>query len=514
MAEEELEQQEDLESRIRCLNESYRKYVRKWITEKRLARKEEPEFRIRRVDMEPNEENLASMLIQNWIGRNKDLRDLIDLLHRIDGPYTLFLDGAWGTGKTIFAKQLELVLKKLNQQLTSGDEAESFFKFLWGFEGLRGEEIVPVYYNAWKNDYWPHPLPSLGAALADAAKEKFDPKSDSPSSKAVLGILGKLGKVLGPMGGALEVASSIAGDLLGQRILEAYQRETDLREAVGELVEIVKREQGNRVLLIIDELDRCKPSFALEMLEATKTLFDHDDVTVLYVLNQEALACMVEKEYGTGVTGSEYLRKFYDYSFGLPEADADRAIFAVGGSFGSLELGKPFRPLSPNAYGAFDYVCSLLRVQFAMTMRDSNRFASLMIPVVAWFKERSEERFKGRRWVLGAMCGVIVPLLHAVKLMNPNDYKVIRANRDGAKLWSYLQANEELVTVFAELLDAPQRHGKRLSVSELGERFCQASCQVLWNDWNDTDREEAIAFLQSLQSDKLEGLDSLRALLS
>lgn len=465
-----------------------------------VEQQEKSEFRISRVDVEPTEENLKNLLVSNPIGRNRDLRELIDLLHRIDGPYTLFLDGAWGTGKTVFAKQLQIVLEKLNQQLTSDADAESFFEQLPGFEGLseggegnEGAGIIPVYYNAWENDYWPHPLPSLGAALAFAAGDQFDPKSDSPSSKAIRKISEGVGNLLGAIGGvpgAGTAGAKVVEALSGERILAAYQSEKILRQAVRELVEAVKKEQGGRVLLVVDELDRCKPSFALEMLEVTKTLFDHPDVIVLYVLNEEALAHMVEKEYGTGVTGTDYLRKFYDRRIVLPKAEAK----SYQAHLRNVESAVAFNEISVH-----------LAEQFGMTLRDMNRWVARLDLIVAGF----EKAGKPRQSVLLQMLFVIVPLLNAIELMKPNDYKAIRDNLDGTKLWSYLEANGELVGI----LHWACQQARAFSPEEMGEDFCKAACQVLWNhDDGSKNRQDALEFLRNLQFDWPRGLGALSAL--
>jgi hypothetical protein len=73
-------------------------------------------------------------------------------------------------------------------------------------------------------------------------------------------------------------------------------------------------EQANAPLVvIIDELDRCRPDFALGVLETLKHFFRADNLHFVLVTNRDHLALSVAHRYGSGSASGEYLQKFYDF---------------------------------------------------------------------------------------------------------------------------------------------------------------------------------------------------------
>ena len=71
-------------------------------------------------------------------------------------------------------------------------------------------------------------------------------------------------------------------------------------------------ENSAPLVVIIDELDRCRPSYALEMLERVKHLFDVPNVVFIFFVYAPALLSAVRKTYGQDIDPSEYLRKFFE----------------------------------------------------------------------------------------------------------------------------------------------------------------------------------------------------------
>ena len=69
---------------------------------------------MRRTVLNPTEDNIMKSLEENIFGRNMDLNYFLELLSNIEGPYSLALNGAWGSGKTFFIKQAEMVLNAYN----------------------------------------------------------------------------------------------------------------------------------------------------------------------------------------------------------------------------------------------------------------------------------------------------------------------------------------------------------------------------------------------------------------
>ena len=73
---------------------------------------------MKKYDMKLTEENLVDSIKKDYLGRNKKLSKLIDILNSLSSNVVISIDGNWGTGKTIFVKQLELINKKEDLKAT------------------------------------------------------------------------------------------------------------------------------------------------------------------------------------------------------------------------------------------------------------------------------------------------------------------------------------------------------------------------------------------------------------
>jgi hypothetical protein len=72
------------------------------------------------------------------------------------------------------------------------------------------------------------------------------------------------------------------------------------------------------IVLFIDELDRCRPSFAVNLLEVIKHTFDVDGVQFVLVTNTQQLKASINHCYGDAVDSQRYLDKFLKFTFSLP----------------------------------------------------------------------------------------------------------------------------------------------------------------------------------------------------
>lgn len=76
-----------------------------------------------------------------------------------------------------------------------------------------------------------------------------------------------------------------------------------------------------KLVIIIDELDRCKPLFAIQTLEIVKHFLDVKDVVFIFAVDLEQLSHSVESIYGFGMDASGYLCKFFDYITKFPQSN-------------------------------------------------------------------------------------------------------------------------------------------------------------------------------------------------
>ena len=104
----------------------------------------------------------------------------------------------------------------------------------------------------------------------------------------------------------------------------ASQRRTkdEIKEQLGELSDQVREETGKPVVFIIDELDRCRPTFAVELLERVKHIFDVPNMVFVFGVNRSELCSSLQSIYGE-IDADIYLRRFFDMEFKLPEVETE-----------------------------------------------------------------------------------------------------------------------------------------------------------------------------------------------
>lgn len=260
--------------------------------------------------------------------------------------------------------------------------------------------FLPVYYNAWENDHWDDPLPSIAASIAlqgDAcASFRSDTEAGEKIAKTLDAILGVFGR-----GGA----SSLRDAISGRDLIQAYRDRKTLRSSVSNLVDVALPEKANTLLLIVDELDRCRPSFAMKVLEQLKNLFADDRVVIVYSVNANQLSHVVEGMYGQGFDGRRYLSRFYDLTIPLRKVD----------SFKQLEANGFIKTSN-----RFDVIAYELAEAYGMTMRDANRYLTELFRVRPSVLGNRDEF--GNDWVRAFADAGLVPIMLALKVFDADAF--------------------------------------------------------------------------------------------
>ncbi|MBQ2772626.1 MAG: hypothetical protein IJE95_07940 [Methanocorpusculum sp.] len=250
----------------------------------------------------------------------------------------LALNSAWGSGKTSFIQMWINKLKKTNVAGTdtntkSGDDEDVIEP---------KQEFNIIYYNAWENDSCPEAIIPIICSFSQLLETSVTEKDKSEKRKEV--ILNTL-KTLGPRVlnavacGVLhidsetgrEIASCITDSVseslttdLPRSIYDAYSSTQEKKNAFKDLAKEFATED-KPLLIFIDELDRCRPTFAIETLESVKHFFDLPNVIFVFSLDSTQLKKSIQAVYGE-IDSVGYLQRFFDYEISLPEAN-DLQIF-------------------------------------------------------------------------------------------------------------------------------------------------------------------------------------------
>jgi hypothetical protein len=246
------------------------------------------------------------------LSRKGEAEQLTTLLEHSPTPFVLGLDAAWGTGKTTFVK-------------------------MWR-QHLENEDYKTIYFNAWETDFISEPLVALvgevGCLLTPKSKDiakkltsatglllkKATPIAIRLLTAGLIDIKAEDLRALDP--GELEKALSETAEKVVEGAIEQYQRHKDevgeFRKALRQAVEAASA-GGKPLVFFVDELDRCRPTFAVELLERIKHLFEVQGVVFVLSVHREQLAHSLRAIYGHDFDAEGYLGRFFHLGYRLAD---------------------------------------------------------------------------------------------------------------------------------------------------------------------------------------------------
>ena len=264
----------------------------------------------------PTEENLIHTLDKDLLKRNKDLVRFYDLILAQEGDSSIAIDGRWGSGKTFFVKQSMLLINAKNPMSDMDDEKKASIVYALPFpkkaEDVTENYDVAVYYDAWENDNDTDPVLSLVYEIIKQLGINYAFDDNSNEFKLA-------GSVLEALAG--RNINGIIENLKSENPLTKINEEKDLHENIKKFFTELLVERGNRLVVFIDELDRCKPSYAVQLLESIKHYLCDDRITFVFSVNLGELQHTIKHYYGNTFDACRYLDRFFDMRISLLPAD-------------------------------------------------------------------------------------------------------------------------------------------------------------------------------------------------
>ena len=264
-------------------------------------------------DLKPTYENLLNTFLNDSIDRRNDMFHFIEVLNEIEGSFSIALDGNWGSGKTFFIKQTKMVIDAYNNFTKINCEADRkrIVSSLLNFYGNKDPELRPqvcVYYDAWQNDNDDDPVLSLIYTILNSVNTGYDLKEYSLFKCAANIIEFFTGKDW----------NKIVEGFRGNDPLNIIKSNKNLETLINDFLNKILPENGERLIIFIDELDRCKPSYAVRLLERIKHYFENDKITFVFSINSNELQHTIKKHYGNEFNATKYLDRFFDLRITLP----------------------------------------------------------------------------------------------------------------------------------------------------------------------------------------------------
>ena len=204
------------------------------------------------------------------------------------------LNGSWGTGKTTFVRMWQKYLENAGYKT--------------------------AYLNAWKMDFATNPLVSILGEVGSLTGK------DRKAFKRVIKILPKSLRL-----GIEGFASTYVGQGAIRNLINRHKsfdeditsycnQKEALQQFRSELQKFIEANCGEKPLVFfIDELDRCRPDYAVEFLERIKHFFCVDNIVFIISIDKKHLSESVKGHYGSAdIDTDEYLRRFFDIEYDLP----------------------------------------------------------------------------------------------------------------------------------------------------------------------------------------------------
>lgn len=229
---------------------------------------------------------------------------LTNLITKVSGNYTLAINDQWGRGKTTFVRMWEASLKQ--------------------------EGYHTIYLNAWENDIVSEPLVCiLGEILPlitdDSSKAKLLEHSTALVKnwkKLVPEVVKSLAMLLSPAIGDLskEATDSLINapeDSLRKEIEGYKEQQTEILQFKQNLAECIQKKCEKKPLIfIVDELDRCRPDYAVDLLEKVKHFFSVEGIVFVLAIDKDQLISSIKGRYGSeSIDGNAYLKRFIDFEY-------------------------------------------------------------------------------------------------------------------------------------------------------------------------------------------------------
>lgn len=254
------------------------------------------------------------------LGREKYAGILTDIVMNYRDGFVLAINSEWGTGKTTFVK-------------------------MWQ-QQLQNEKFRTLYFNAWESDFEENPLIAFIAEFRNLVGENINEKY-----KYVVKNAGVFLKNIGPAiikaavesnpftKGAADIAENIAKAAaeVMETELKEYKKKKDgisnFKKALKDFVDSV--DEGKPIVFIVDELDRCRPNYAVLLLEQIKHLYSVPNIVFVLAIDKEQLGHAVRGVYGSEqLNADEYLRRFIDLEYSIPRPEAKNYLTYLYKYFG------------------------------------------------------------------------------------------------------------------------------------------------------------------------------------
>lgn len=357
-------------------------------------------------ELKPTEENIFKTFNDDMFDRNKEVFKFAEMLNSIENNFSIAIDADWGSGKTFFVKQTMMFLNAQNPNYTFnkpeyGKEIVNKWKMEKNKSDISFDSHVCVYYDAWENDGDDDPMLSIVYSILNNTEAYFEDTKDLENIISV----------------ATNFLSFFTnrdyGKLITQKSdnLQSIRENKKIETNINNFFERLLEEKGNRLVIFIDELDRCKPSYAVKLLERIKHYFTNDRITFVFSVNTKELQHTIRKFYGNDFNANRYLERFFDLRLFLPNVDMHKV-------FENLDMND----INENCY-TYDRMCLNVINHYNFSIREAMKFIQWAETAAYKPSHHSNRYFSWSNENALKLCIIyILPIMIGLKIHNVDDY--------------------------------------------------------------------------------------------
>ena len=398
------------------------------------------------LELKPNKEILLETLEKNIIGRNTEIINFIRLLDSIKSNFSIAIDNDCGTFKSFFVKQVKMILDAYNEH--SYDYELSNLERIKNVIDIKNIDLhLAVYYNAWENDNQKSPLLSLIYEIIKVAKIDTN-KTDISINKEKI-IKDGLSAIVKHFSGIdikelLKCVETEAKD-----IFKEIKGQKSTKEQVDNILNNLLLEHGERLVIFIDELDRCRPTFAVELLEQIKHYFDNDKITFVFSTNIKQLQYTIKKYYGEAFEAKRYLDKFFDLTISLNE----------------INVIEYFNFVNENSRGdMYDYVCKEIVKEYNFTLRDVIKFVQINKICIENLRKTKNEYLYFDEIIIRYVLTYVLPIVIGLKIKRYDQYEDFITGKDSTPLITILSKSEWISYGIDKLSSENEKSSKDINI--------------------------------------------------
>ena len=255
----------------------------------------------------------------DYLGRQEFVDTLVKVVQQLAANHkgcTFAINGKWGCGKTF-------VLDRFEEQISIFQDPNA-----------AGDRYYVLRYNCWQYDYYEEPAVALVSAMLDAVREQsslFKEPSEGMKAffKTILNIGGSVldhivSEKLGFSPAALKNIWTQNEEQvhLQEKAAHDYDSYHSFKQQLDALgTALSKLAEEKPIIILVDELDRCMPAYAITVLERLHHIFnEQSNVITILAVDQERLENSITQIYGASHENelvSDYLKKFISFSLYL-----------------------------------------------------------------------------------------------------------------------------------------------------------------------------------------------------